>query len=51
MTKKQSFIPYAVTGCVGGFIANRAVELASNAPEAEKLLYTLQAPNPASNSA
>lgn len=44
MTKKQSFIPYAMTGGIGGFIANRAVELANNAPEAEKLLYALQAP-------
>lgn len=45
MTKKNSFVPYAVTGSMGAFIANRAAELANNAPEAEKLLYALQAPS------
>lgn len=42
MTKKQSIIPYALFGGVGGFVANRATELAMHAPEGEKLLAALQ---------
>ncbi|MCR1938088.1 type IV secretory system conjugative DNA transfer family protein [Enterococcus faecalis] len=45
MTKKQSFIPYAVMGGIGGFVANRAAELAMNAPgTTEKIVEVLQTP-------
>lgn len=43
MTKNQSFIPYAVMGGIGGFIANRATELAMNAPDdVDKIVEVLQ---------
>lgn len=44
MTNKQSFAPYAVVGGISGFVANRAAELAINAPEAERILAAIQAP-------
>lgn len=45
MTTKNAFVPYAITGSMGAFLANRAVELAINAPQSERLLYALQAPS------
>lgn len=44
MTNKQTFAPYAVVGGISGFVANRAAELAINAPEAERILAAIQAP-------
>lgn len=44
MRNKQSFAPYAVVGGISGFVANRAAELAINAPEAERILAAIQAP-------
>lgn len=44
MTRKQSFIPYALVGGFGGILANRAAELAMNAPEAERVFAAIQAP-------
>uniref|UniRef100_UPI002AA86C81 type IV secretory system conjugative DNA transfer family protein n=1 Tax=uncultured Enterococcus sp. TaxID=167972 RepID=UPI002AA86C81 len=44
MTRKQSFVPYAVLGGIGGYVANRAAELAQSAPEAERLIAALNAP-------
>ncbi|MBO0441537.1 VirD4-like conjugal transfer protein, CD1115 family [Candidatus Enterococcus ikei] len=44
MTNKQSFAPYAVVGGISAFVANRAAELAINAPEAERILAAIQAP-------
>lgn len=42
MTKKPSFLPYAVLGGVGALIANRAAELALEAPEGEQVIAALQ---------
>ncbi|MGM0220174.1 VirD4-like conjugal transfer protein, CD1115 family [Enterococcus sp. AZ126] len=44
MTNKQSLAPYAVVGGISAFVANRAAELAINAPEAERILAAIQAP-------
>lgn len=43
MTNKQSFVPYTVMAGISGFVANRAAELAINAPEGEQFLAAIQA--------